>query len=251
MNSSSTSKRAAPAHPAARRLVRRHALTVRITHWLNVLCFSLLLMSGLQIFNAHPRLYWGAYGADTDQAFIALGEGAFPSWITLPSYHDLAAGRQWHFFFAWLLVLNGLVYLAHAILRGHLVRDLLPSRDQLSPRHVWHEIVDHARLRFAKGEAARRYNALQKMSYLLVALVLLPLMVVTGLTMSPGIDAAFPWLPDLFGGRQSARTLHFLAAGSLVLFVAVHLVMVIVSGLWNNMRSMVTGRYAIDVTGEH
>jgi len=237
MNSSSTSERAAPAHPAPRRLVRRHALTVRITHWLNVLCFSLLLMSGLQIFNAHPRLYWGAYGADTDQAFIALG--------------DLAAGRQWHFFFAWLFVLNGLVYLGHALLRSHLVRDLLPSRDQLSPRHVWHEIVDHARLRFAKGEAARRYNALQKMSYLLVALVLLPLMVVTGLTMSPGIDAAFPWLPELFGGRQSARTLHFLAAGSLVLFVAVHLVMVIVSGLWNNMRSMVTGRYAIEVTGEH
>lgn len=279
MTSSNPISMATP--PAARRqLVRRHSATVRITHWLNVVCLSFLLLSGLQIFNAHPRLYWGQYGADADQAFIAIGtkqsgsalqgflqigplsipttgllgaseEGgnatarAFPDWLTIPSYHDLGAGRHWHFFFAWLLVFNGLIYLVHGVWRGHFRRDLLPSRDQLAPRHLWQEVLDHARLRFARGEAARRYNALQKLSYLVVVFGLLPLMVLTGLTMSPGLDAAFHFLPDLFGGRPSARTLHFISAFLLVLFVVVHVVMVIVSGLWNNLRSMLSGRYAI------
>jgi thiosulfate reductase cytochrome b subunit len=257
---------------------------VRITHWLNVVCLSCLLLSGLQILNAHPRLYWGQYGADADRAFIAIGtkhdgnalqgylqigplsvhttgflgvsdEGgnpvarAFPTWLTIPSYHDLGAGRHWHFLFAWLLVLNGLAYLIHGIRRGHLRRDLVPSGDQLTPRHLWQEILDHARLRFARGEAARRYNALQKLSYLAVVFVLLPLMVLTGLTMSPGLDAAFHFLPDLFGGRASARTLHFITASLLVVFVLVHVAMVIVSGLWNNLRSMISGRYAITEEG--
>jgi thiosulfate reductase cytochrome b subunit len=278
--------RVAPADGADQRLfIRRHSAAVRITHWINVLCLSILLLSGLQILNAHPRLYWGEYGADADQAFIAIGsqkhedglhgflrvgalriettgvlgasrEGdaitarAFPAWLTIPSYHDLGAGRNWHFLFAWLLVINGSVYLMHGFLRGHILRDLLPNRDQLKPRHLWQEVVDHARLRFAKGSAARRYNALQKITYLLVVLVLLPLMVFTGLTMSPGLDAAFPFLPDLFGGRPSARTLHFITASSLVLFVAVHVLMVVLSGFWNNVRSMISGRYAIDRSGD-
>jgi len=263
-----------------RRLIRRHSLVVRLTHWLNVTCLSFLLLSGLQIFNAHPRLYWGQYGADADHAFFEIGNRAdgdtlhgflragplridttgvlgvsnedgsptaraFPTWITIPSYHDLGAGRRWHFFFAWLLFFNGLIYLGHGLLRGHFRRDLLPDRDQLSPRHLWREIVDHARLRFAHGEEARRYNALQKLSYMAVAFVLLPLMVLTGLTMSPGVDAVFPFLPGLFGGRPSARSIHFITASLLVAFVVVHVAMVILSGLWNNLRSMITGRYAI------
>ncbi|MBV7483200.1 cytochrome b/b6 domain-containing protein [Bordetella sp. BOR01] len=258
---------------------------MRITHWVNVFCLSILLLSGLQIFNAHPRLYWGQYGADADQAFIAIGsrqhedglhgffqvgslriettgilgvsrEGnaatarAFPTWLTIPSYHDLGAGRNWHFLSAWLLVINGLVYLAHGFWRGHIRRDILPNRDQLKPRHLWHEVLGHARLRFAKGSEARRYNALQKITYLLVALVLLPLMVLTGLTMSPGLNAVFPFLPDLFGGRPSARTLHFITASLLVLFVVVHVLMVVLSGFWNNLRSMINGRYAIDHAGD-
>ena len=271
--------------PATRRqLVRRHSATVRITHWLNVVCLSFLLLSGLQILNAHPRLYWGRYGADADQAFIAIGtkqngdalqgffqigslsvhttgvlgvsdEGgvatarAFPTWLTIPSYHDLGAGRHWHFFFAWLLVLNGLIYLVHGFWRGHVRRDLLPSGGELTLRHLWQEVLDHSRLRFARGEATRRYNALQKLSYLVVVFGLLPLMVLTGLTMSPGIDAAFHFLPDLFGGRPSARTLHFISASLLVLFVVVHVVMVMVSGPWNNLRSMISGRYAITDEG--
>jgi len=264
--------------------IRRHSLTVRLTHWLNAVCLTFLLLSGLQIFNAHSRLYWGKYGADADHAFFAIGSEpsgdalkgflqvgqlriettgilgvsqedgvatarAFPTWLTIPSYHDLGAGRRWHFSFAWLLVLNGLIYLVHGFWRGHFRRDLVPSGEQLAPRHLWREVLDHARLRFAHGEEARRYNALQKLSYLVVVFGLLPLMVLTGLTMSPGIDAAFPFLPDLFGGRPSARALHFITASLLVLFVVVHVVMVIVSGLWNNLRSMITGRYVMTDEG--
>jgi len=235
---------APPAHTASRQLIARHSLTVRITHWVNVLCLSILLMSGLQIFNAHPRLYWGKYGADADPAVIAVN--TLPGWLTIPSYHDLGAGRNWHFLFAWLLVINGLLYLAHGLWRGHIRRDLLPNRDQQRLRHLWREVRDHARLRFPKGDEARRYNALQKASYLLGALVLIPLMVLTGLTMSPAMDAGFPVLLDLFGGRASARTLHFITASLLVLFVVVHVLMVVLSGFWNNLRSMINGRYAID-----
>lgn len=268
-----------------RRFIRRHSVFVRVTHWMNALCLSILLLSGLQIFNAHPRLYWGESGADTDQAFIAIGshkyeerlhgflqigslviettgvlgvshEGgaatarAFPSWLTIPSYHDLGAGRNWHFLFAWLLVINGLAYLIYGFWRGHVRRDLLPDRDQLKLRHLWQEVLDHARFRFAKGDEARRYNALQKITYLFLVLGVLPLMVLTGLTMSPALDAAFPFLPDLFGGRPSARTLHFITAFSLVLFVVVHVSMVFLSGFWNNLRSMMNGRYAIDYPGD-
>jgi thiosulfate reductase cytochrome b subunit len=256
----------------------------RVTHWINALCLAILLLSGLQIFNAHPRLYWGHYGADNDHAFISieasrdgqnlsgvsrigpwsfattgvlgaslengeLARRAFPAWLTIPSYRDLATGRRWHFFFAWLFVLNLALYLGVSLVSGHLRRDLLPSPGQVRPRHLWQEVVDHARLRFPEGEEARRYNALQKLAYLGVLLVLLPLMLLTGLTMSPAMDAAWPWLVDLFGGRQSARAIHFIAACALVAFVLVHIAMVLLSGLWNNLRSMVTGRYAITREG--
>lgn len=261
-------------------LIRRHSLTVRLSHWLNVLCMTVLLFSGLQIFNAHPALYWGQYGADNDPPFIAMeavqdGDQAkgitrigsfsmettgllgvsnvdgeptargFPSWLTLPSYQDLATGRRWHLFFAWLFVINGLIYMAYGFIARHFKRDLLPRRDELTPSHLVHEVADHARLRFPKGEKARHYNVLQKLTYLLVIFVLLPLMIATGLTMSPGFNAFAPWLLDLFGGRQSARTMHFITANALVAFVFVHVVMVLVSGVFNNMRSMITGRYAI------
>lgn len=261
-------------------LIYRHSRIVRVTHWINVLCLTVLLMSGLQIFNAHPRLYWGQYGADSDPAVLSLDaeetddsvrgitrigsvaisttgflgaskvEGeltprGFPSWLTLPSYQDLAAGRRWHFFFAWLFVANGISYLSYGLLSGHFRRDLKPDRDQLTVHHLFREIADHARLKFAKGDEARRYNALQKTAYLVVIFFLLPLMLATGLTMSPGIDAAFPWLLELFGGRQSARTIHFVTASLIVAFVAVHIAMVLLSGVWNNLRSMITGYYVL------
>jgi len=268
----------------AKVLVRRHSGATRLTHWINVLAVSLLLMSGLQIFNAHPALYWGAK-SHFDEPWLSVGAAerggrtvgithvaghdvvttgvlgysgkpgagearGFPAWATLPSWRDLATGRRWHFFFAWVFVLNGLVYLSAGLAGGHIRRDLWPTRAQLAPRNLWHEVVTHARLKFPKGEEAKRYNALQKLAYLGVALVALPLMVATGLTMSPGVDAAAPWLLDLFGGRQSARSIHFICASLVVLFVVVHLVMVVASGTWNNIRSMVTGRYAVDLEGD-
>lgn len=229
----------------ARELIRRHGPIVRLTHWANALALLLLLMSGLQIFNAHPALYWGARSTFAEP-WLAI-RGGFPHWATLPGYKSLGDGRMWHFFFAWAFVVNGLLYLTSGVLSGHIRRDLLPTRAQLAPRHVWHEIATHARLQFPKGEAARRYNVLQKGAYLAVILLFLPLMLVTGLCMSPGFNAVAPWLPDLLGGRQSARTLHFLSAAVIVGFVVVHLAMVVASGLWNNLRSMITGRYAIEV----
>jgi len=166
----------------------------------------------------------------------------FPGWMTIPSYQDLATGRRWHFFFAWLLALNGLLYVVN-LLAGRHLRDFLPSPRELRsiPASIW----SHARLRFPKGDEALHYNVLQKLAYLTV-IIALPILVLAGLTMSPAIDAAFPWLVSLFGGRQSARAIHFILAWGLVGFVVVHVVMVLVSGVVNNMISMITGRYAIE-----
>jgi thiosulfate reductase cytochrome b subunit len=260
-------------------IIRRHSIMVRVTHWANAICLLILLMSGLQIFNAHPALYWGQASAfdhpifaltatNNDQGQTSgvtqllghtfdttgvlgasagsgghLQERGFPSWLTLPSYQDLATGRRWHFFFAWLLVLNGIAYVLYGLVSGHLRRDLLPTGPQL--RTIGHTIWEHLLLRFPRGDEARHYNVLQKLAYLAVALVLLPLVVLTGLTMSPGMNAGFPELLNLFGGRQSARTIHFLAASGLVLFVIVHVAMVLLSGAWNNLRSMITGSYVL------
>jgi thiosulfate reductase cytochrome b subunit len=261
--------------PVTKRWYRRHAAPVRVTHWINVICFTLLLMSGLQIFNAHPALYVGErsdfdHPAMSIQAHLSanglvgqtvifghsfdttgvlgtstedrqISSRAFPSWITIPSNQDLATGRRWHFFFAWLLVLNGLVYFAWGCISRHFGRNLLPSRVELS--HIGREVLEHLRLRFPRGDAATRYNVLQQLAYLLVVFVLFPLMILTGLTMSPAIDSAVPQLLTLFGGRQTARLIHFVAASSLALFAIAHLAMVLVSGVLNNLRSMITGWY--------
>ncbi|HXQ16029.1 MAG TPA: cytochrome b/b6 domain-containing protein [Caulobacteraceae bacterium] len=263
-------------------LVRRHSALVRITHWINAISLCFLLLSGLQIFNAHPDLYFGqqsqfghpwfglgAYqshgslhgvtlinghpfdttgflGASRDHG-VVVSRG-FPAWLTIPSVRYLALGRRWHFFFAWVFAINLSLYLASAVIGGHLKRDLAPTLGQLKPRHVLHEIWDHMRLRFPKGEEARHYNVLQKGAYLGVVIVLLPVMILSGMTMSPSLDADFPWLIDLFAGRQSARSIHFITASLIVLFFFVHMVMVVLSGTWNNVRSMITGRYAIEVT---
>ena len=271
-------------HPAvaqrmvpALRIVYRHSLIVRVCHWINAVCFLVLLMSGLQIFNANPQLNFG-YATDFKHPLFSLSsrqdgddltgvttlfgrsfnttgwlgaskgsdgemeERGFPSWATLPSEQDLATGRRWHFFFAWILVINGLVYIAN-LTGGRHIRDLLPTLADL--RAIPHTFAEHLKLRFPKGDAALRYNVLQKLAYLSVV-VAFPILILAGLTMSPAMDSAFPWLVPLFGGRQSARAVHFLMASYLVLFVLVHLVMVLISGVFNNLRSMVTGRYRIE-----
>jgi thiosulfate reductase cytochrome b subunit len=243
---------------------------------------TILLMSGLQIFNAHPALYIGEISNFEDPVLAMRAErradGAvvgvteildrrfettgvlglselngrqvargFPSWATIPSYQDLATGRRWHFFFAWIFVINGLVYIGYGILSGHW-RQIVANGREL--RHIGPSIRDHLRLRFPKGEEAKTYNVLQKLTYFAVIVILIPGLILAGLTMSPAMDAAFPWLLDLFGGRQTARTVHFICAALILLFVIVHVVMVILSGVWNNMRSMITGRYRVEETEE-
>jgi len=270
-----------------REIIYRHTVVVRATHWINALCLTLLLMSGLGILNYHPALYWGNYGYQGVPSFMSVvsmrdpesGEPvgvtrvagwsfvttgvlgvsydseqravgrAFPSWLTLPSVPSLALARDWHFAMAWLLVANGAIYLLFGVFNGHFRRDLTPAADQLRPRHILADIWDHLRLRPPRGEAARRYNVLQKFTYIAVVFVLLPVMLLSGLTMSPAVTAAVPVLFDLFGGRQSARTIHFLVANLLVLFVLVHIVEVFLSGVVNGMRSMITGRYVIRKVG--
>jgi thiosulfate reductase cytochrome b subunit len=258
-------------------LVKRHRLSTRLWHWTNAVTVIVLLMSGLTIFNAHPRLYWGEYGANPDTSwleirstattgFVAIGDlrfettgvlgrwqdaggvtqtKAFPYWMTIPSTYNLALARRWHLAFAWVLALGGLAYWLWSIGNRHVQRDLLPSRAELSPRHIWHDIRAHARLRFPTGEAALRYNILQKLAYVGVLFGLLPLIVLTGLTMSPAMNAAWPWLLDIFGGRQSARSLHFIAAALILLFMLVHLAMVALAGPYNEIRSMISGNYQL------
>jgi Ni/Fe-hydrogenase b-type cytochrome subunit len=263
-----------PIHPtpAGADLIYRQRRTVRVWHWLNALSVIVLLMSGMMIFNAHPHLYWGQYGANHEvpwfeigstgeQGYLRIGpvtvpttgalglaggeERAFPSLVTIPSSYNLAAARQWHFFFAWVLVVPGLLFWLWGFASHHVQRDLAPTANELRPRSLWQDIKDHARLRFHTRETARRYNVLQKLSYLGVIFGLLPMMVLTGLTMSPGVDAAWPWLLDLFGGRQSARSIHFICAASLAGFILIHLVMVVLAGPLNELRSIVTGWYRL------
>jgi len=269
------------AEKPAKVFIYRHTVLIRITHWINVVAITFLVMSGLQIFNARPDLYWGRqsdfnapilsmYERDTDDGqqlgetkifgwtfnttgFLGLSytageaeERGFPWWMTVPTYRDLATGRRWHFFFAWVFAINGAVYLIASLLGRHVWRDLLPTRQQI--RNIGPTIWHHMKLKFPHE---RDYNVLQKLTYLIMIFAVLPLIVLAGLTMSPGLDSAFPWLLDLFGGRQTARTIHFICATLIVLFVIVHVVLVVISGVWNNIRSMITGRYRVDVEAPH
>ena len=244
----------------------RHKLATRLWHWLNALSVFVMLMSGLMILNAHPRLYWGAFGANADHAWLEITQGhirigsltlpglgifgvmrggrsyAVNPLLTIPSHYDLAGSREWHFAFAWLLVVPGLLFLAWTLLGRH-KRDLAPTLEELRPSHILHDINEHAHLRFPTGEAAKRYNILQKLSYSAVIFVLLPGVIASGMMMSPGLNAAWPWLLELLGGRQSARSIHFICAMGLAAFIIVHLLMVILAGPVNEIRSMISGWY--------
>ena len=259
--------------------IYRHSRLTRATHWINAISLFVLLLSGLNIFMAEPGLFLGQYAdfdhpavrifaahaADghlvgitqigdaqiTTTGFLGVSNNAmghpvartWPTWMTLPSYRDLATARHWHFFFAWLLVLNGAAYLAWNTYVRHIQKDLWLTRQDIA--EIPQSIVDHALLRHPTGLAATRYNVLQKIAYLAVILVLVPGMVLTGLTMSPGMDAAFPILPWMFFGRQTARTLHFIFAWSLVLFFIVHMVEMVLAGPVNEITSIVTGWYRV------
>ena len=157
--------------------------------------------------------------------------------------------RRWHFFFAWLLVVNGLGFVSYAVVSGHFSRDIVPTKQDW--RSLGRSIIDHLLLRHPTGEASKHYNILQKCAYLSVVFFLLPLMILMGLGMSPALDALFPGWVDIFFGRQSVRTLHFVVVSMLILFVMIHVFEVIISGFWNNLRSMITGYYRVQVEADH
>ena len=259
----------APSH-----VVLRHRWPLRTMHWINLVCMLALVGSGLQIFNAHPALYWGetstfnnpaiAMQARDGRGMTRVGDTqfdttgvlglskrsngqvvqrGFPEWATIPGPQSLAMGRRWHFFFAWLWVINGACFLLWSLASRHLTRVLaMQGRDW---RGIGKSILDHLRFRHPRGEAAIRYNPLQKLSYLFVLFVLAPLAVLTGLAMSPQMDTVLGWWLDLVGGRQSARTIHFIVMSLFVLFTAVHVLMVVYAGPINEMRSMITGRFKV------
>lgn len=269
-----------PAMPTGVRTVLRHRWPLRWMHWINLACMLALAGSGLQIFNAHPALYWGetshfdtpllamqmARGPDgKGRGITRIGEArfdttgvfgvsprsvdgvnvrrGFPEWATIPGPRSLALGRRWHFFFAWLWVVNGACYLAWSLASRHLQRDLAMRRRDW--RDVGRSLRDHLRLRHPQGEQALRYNPLQKLAYLGVIFVLAPLAVLTGLSMSPQLDSVMGGFIEFVGGRQSARTLHFAALSLFALFTVVHVLMVLLSGPVNEMRSMITGRFRV------
>lgn len=270
---------APPPASTTQRVVYRHTLPVRIMHWINVICLLILLGSGLQIFNAHPALYWGQ-ASRFDQPWLSLGatrantgelrgvtqlgshrfdttgwfgvskvDGratvrGFPSWATIPGSRWLSMGRAWHFFFAWLFAINGMFFVLYALWTRHLTRDLVPTRRDW--RGIGRSILDHALLRHPHGEEAARYNVLQRIAYLVVIFIFGGGVVLMGLAMSPRMDSVLGWLVDAVGGRQSARSIHFLFAMCFIAFFLIHIFEVIVTGLGNNLRSIITGHYAIE-----
>jgi thiosulfate reductase cytochrome b subunit len=269
--------------PARRKgpLIYRQSIWTRLTHWVWVVCLFFLLASGLNIFNAHPTLYIGQQsgfpdlqtnGQNDQNAWLDIGAvnsdngprgqttilghsfdttgvlgmsgdptnpdfRGFPAAVTVPSYYDLSTARVVHFFFAWILVATLAVWLVASILNRHILGIPPTFRDL---RHLPRDVLDHLRLRFEHG---RQYNVLQKIAYSVVFFILFPLIILTGLTMSPGMDAAWPWLLELFGGRQTARSIHFLTMSAIVLFFVIHIVMVVLANPINELRQMITGRY--------
>ena len=224
-------------------VIKRHRIATRLWHWINAVAIVILLGSGLTISNAHRRLYWGQFGANPDHAWLNVVY--WPGWVTIPARYNLALARRWHLLFALVFAFSLLAFMIVSLLNRHFQRDLKLRRRELTARHLWADVKEHAALRFHDAENPRDYNILQKLTYIVVLFVLLPLAVLTGLTLSPGIDAAWPWLLDLFGGRQSARSIHFIACIAIGAFIIVHLTLVILAGVVPETMSMITGRWRV------
>ncbi len=217
--------------------MKRHALSTRLWHWLNALSLVVLFMSGLNISNAHRHLYWGEWGFAPRDAWLHVIR--FPGWATIPGYYSLASARDWHVLFAWVFALSLLLFMLTALLNGHFRRDIATRPAEWKPSAVAADIRAHLRLRF--DHAGAQYNFLQKAAYGAVLFVLLPLMIVTGMAMSPGMDAAWPFLSEMFGGRQSARSIHFIVAWALFVFFVLHVVLVLLNKPGKHVAEMFTG----------
>jgi thiosulfate reductase cytochrome b subunit len=224
--------------------VALHSYNVRICHWINVIAGTYLVLSGIHIFLDFPELYWGNTGYQGYPALFRLADWGI-SWDEAAALGDRMWGRNYHFTFAWVFMINGLVYAGWNLARGHFRRNLLPGRDELSGAHLRGEISEHLRWPRRSHESTRSYGTLQKLSYLLLIFVYVPLMFLTGIAQSPGITAALPGLLDMFGGRQTARTLHTFGTVLLVLFVLVHVLEVAAAGVVNRVRSMITGNLRV------
>lgn len=223
--------------------VYRHRIATRIWHWITAISVFIMIGSGLGISNAHPYLYWGSYGANFDAHWIALPH--WPAWLTIPESYNLAMSRRWHLLFAPVLAFALLGYMIASLANGHFARDLSVRAREAAPRHLWADARAHLAFRFHDPARPGAYNTLQKLSYVATVFVLLPVLIFTGLAISPGMDAAWPWLLDLFGGRQTARSIHFIAMVLIALFVVVHLVFVILAGPVNELASMISGRWRV------
>jgi len=240
---------------------QRHARWVRISHWILTASLLTLAFSGVEILMVHPRLYWGKAGNDLTPALLELpisrnykhggwekptpffqdGSGPVTASRTYDIFNQNGWGRSLHFLAAWFLAVPGAIYLAAGLFGGHFRAHVLPKARELSPSLVGRELQDHLRLRGPSTGGDVHYGLLQKLSYSLVVFVAAPLVVATGLTMSPAVTAAFPFLLSLFGGYQSARTIHFFTFVALLLFVFVHVIMVIRSGFRRQIRAMTVG----------
>jgi thiosulfate reductase cytochrome b subunit len=230
----------------ARTETPRHAVFVRVTHWITTLSFLALLITGAEIVISHPRFYWGETGnVNTHPLFI----------IPIPSSRDMVPtgygyvlpdrngwSRALHFQAAWLLVFTGFVYVIAGLWTGHFRKDLVPARGNRGLRAHWNRVAQYLRRAPPDAAETRSYNVLQRTAYIIVIFVLFPLVIWTGLALSPAFNSAFPLGVNLLGGRQSARTLHFFVSGALLLFFLVHIAMVALSGFWSRMRAMITGR---------
>jgi thiosulfate reductase cytochrome b subunit len=237
-----------------------HTRWVRLTHWVLAASVITLAFSGFEILMVHPRLYWGKVGNDLTPALFELPisrnyrHGGWAPPVTFPAapavvsaartydiFNQNGWGRSLHFLAAWFLVVSGFVYLLGGFASRHLWRDLVPRARELAPGSLWSDIVSHLRMPARQAFGGPPYGPLQKLSYAFVTIIALPLMLLTGLTMSPAVTAACPWLLDLFGGSQSARTIHFFTFAALILFLVVHVVMVVLSGFTRQMRAMTVG----------
>lgn len=220
--------------------MKRHALSTRLWHWLNLLCLTVLFMSGLNISNAHPRLYWGHWGFEPDQAWLHLPR--FPGWMTIPGHYSLSGAREWHLLIAWPFAFALLLYWLAMLANGHFRRDLATARKEWRWSAIRADIVQHLKFDFSHGES--KFNFLQKLAYGSILGGALPLMILTGIAMSPAMDANWPWVVDLFAGRQSARSIHFITAWALLAFLLLHIALVLLSGPVRQIRDMIIGGQA-------
>ena len=226
----------------------RHSLLVRVTHWLTAMAFLALLVTGLELVVSHPRFYWGETGnVNTKPLFkipIPSSRHLVPTGYgyLLPDQNGWS--RYLHFQSAWLLVLTGFVYVGVGLSRGHFRRELFPARPDLSAKRLMRSLAEHLRFERPGAEEAWSYNVLQRLAYLLIIFVGFPLIIWTGLAMSPSFVSAFPAAVNVLGGQQSARTVHFFLTGALLLFLLVHIFMIFLAGFWSRVRAMVTGRAA-------